>query len=199
MNKTLFAAIFMLYSTTTVAAIAPTLSVAYDGQKNGVVIKWQQQFDGIRSFIVQRSTDNSTWADIARQETVNFNPGKIYQFTDDKLTEEKNYYRLKCTSDKGQTEYSATVVIVAADRNFNWVIYPVPVTDMLTLQYKGKGKIEGVINIYIQNIAGQVFTRVRCASLNTIIRIPVSNLGKGVYDIRITVGDEKMWSQRFVK
>jgi hypothetical protein len=78
-------------------------------------------------------------------------------------------------------------------------MYPVPVGDVLTLQYKGTGKIEGVVNVYIQNMAGRVLTRLRSASLNTIIKIPVSNLGKGIYDIRIIVEDVTVWNQRFLK
>ena len=90
-------------------------------------------------------------------------------------------------------------MIVTGAVGSNWVIYPVPVGDILTLQYKGYEKIKGVVNVFIQNIAGRVITRLRSASLNTIIRIPVSNLGKGVYDIRIVVEDEVVWNQRFVK
>jgi hypothetical protein len=73
------------------------------------------------------------------------------------------------------------------------------VGEVLTLQYKGSQKITGVINIAIQNMYGKILTRVRSASINTIIQIPVGNLGKGIYDIRIIVEGEIIWNQRFVK
>ena len=78
-------------------------------------------------------------------------------------------------------------------------MYPVPVKDMLTLQYKGSAKITGVVNVFIQSMSGQLLKRIRSASLNTIIQIPVDNLGKGVYDVRIVIENEVVWNQRFIK
>jgi hypothetical protein len=181
------------------AGVAPGITVVYNAKQKAVTIKWQQKQPGIKSFVIQRSADNFEWNDIARQETVNFNPNKTYQFIDNKSKVGENYYRLKCITEKGQTEYSNSIMIVTGAAGSNWVIYPVPVGDVLTLQYKGYEKIKGVINVFIQNISGRVITRLRSASLNTTIRIPVSNLGKGIYDIRIVVEDEVVWNQRFVK
>lgn len=179
-------------------ATAPGITVVYDAKKKAVNIKWQQKVPGIKSFIIQRSADNTEWTDIARQESVNFNPGKTYQFWDTKSAPGQNYYRLKCVMEKGQAEYSPGVIIITGVAN-HWVMYPVPVRDVLTLQYKGTEKITGVINIFIQNVNGRIITRLRSASLNTVIKIPVDNLGKGIYDIRIVVEDEVIWNQRFVK
>jgi len=182
-----------------IAKTAPGITVVYDAKKKAVNIKWQQKIPGIKSFIIQRSADNTEWTDIARQETVNFNPNKIYQFLDTKSAAGQNYYRLKCIPEKGLAEYSPSVIIVTGADDNKWVMYPVPVVDVLTLQYKGIEKITGVVNIFIQNITGRIITRLRSASLNTIIRIPVNNLGKGIYDIRIVVEDEVVWNQRFLK
>lgn len=177
---------------------APGITVIYDTKKKAVNIQWQQKLAGIKSFIVQRSSDNATWTDIARQETVNFNPNKTCQFFDYKSVAGQNYYRLKCIMEKGQPEYSISVMVISGAGN-NWVMYPVPVGNVLTVQYNGTEKITGVVSIFIQNMNGQILTRIRSASINTVIRIPVSNLGKGVYDIRIIVKDEVVWNQRFVK
>lgn len=183
------------------ATAAPGITVVYDVKKKAVNIQWQQQFAGIKAFVVQRSANNTDWADIAYQGSVNFNPGKVYQFFDYKATAGQNYYRLKSTTEKGQVEYSASVMVITGtgDAASSWVMYPVPVTDMLTLQYKGTEKLAGVVNVFIQTITGKIITRVRSASLNTVIRIPVSNLGKGIYDVRIVVEDEVVWNQRFIK
>jgi hypothetical protein len=181
------------------ANVTPGITVVYNAKQKVVTIKWQQQLPGIKSFVIQRSADNTDWNDIARQETVNFNPNKTYQFADTKSKAGENYYRLKCITEKGQTEYSKSIMIITGTAASNWVIYPVPVDDVLTLQYKGHEKIKAVVNVFIQNISGRVITRLRSASLNTVIHIPVSNLGKGIYDIRIVIEDEVVWNQRFVK
>lgn len=181
------------------AKTVPGITVVYDIKKKAVNIKWQQKISGIKSFIIQRSADNREWEDIARQENVNFNSNKIYQFSDTKSAAGQNYYRLKCVMEKGAVEYSPSLMIITGESNSSWVMYPVPVRDVLTLQYKGIEKITGVINIFIHNITGRIITRLRSASLNTVIRIPVDNLGKGIYDIRIVVEDEVIWNQRFIK
>jgi Secretion system C-terminal sorting domain len=200
MIKTLLAFCFVAIPCCQLAAkTVPGITVVYETKKKAVNIKWQQTAPGIKSFVIQRSADNANWADIARQESVNFNANKMYQFYDYKSTTGQNYYRLKCITEKGQTEYSASIMVVTGGTGYNWVMYPVPVGDVLTLQYKGGTKITGVINIVIQNMYGKILTRVRSASLNTVIKIPVDNLGKGIYDIRIMVEGEIIWNQRFVK
>lgn len=199
MFKPLFAA-FLIFTFCSfwVSKTAPGITVVYDAQKKAVTIKWQQKLPGIKTFIIQRSADNINWADIALQATVNFNPNKTYQYLDYKPAAGENYYRLKCITDKGQTEYSASIIVVTGNNN-SWVMYPVPVKDVLTLQYKGREKITGVVNVFIQSMSGQMLKRIRSASLNTIIQIPVDNLGKGIYDIRIVIENEIVWNQRFIK
>ena len=199
MFKPLFAA-FLIFTFCSfwVSKTAPGITVVYDAQKKAVTIKWQQKLPGIKTFIIQRSADNINWADIALQATVNFNPNKTYQYLDYKPAAGENYYRLKCITDKGQTEYSGSIIVVTGNNN-NWVMYPVPVKDVLTLQYKGREKITGVVNVFIQSMSGQTLKRIRSASLNTIIQIPVDNLGKGIYDIRIVIENEIVWNQRFIK
>ena len=56
-----------------------------------------------------------------------------------------------------------------------------------------------MVNVFIQNVTGYTVTKVRSASLNTVIKIPVDNLGKGIYDVRIVIEGQVVWNQRFVK
>jgi hypothetical protein len=182
----------------TEAFMTPGITAVYDGKKKIVNITWQQKTSGIKTFIIQRSNDNFNFTDIVRMENAQFNSSKIWQYADINPGEGENYYRLQCIAPNGKIEYSTSVMIIPGGSG-KWVMYPVPVSDLLTLQYKGIEKITGVINIIIQTIQGKILTRLRCASNNTIIKIPVNNLGKGVYDIRIMIEDEIVWNQRFVK
>lgn len=179
-------------------ADTPAITAVYDTKNKTVNIKWQQKTSGIKNFAVQRSTDNVNWTDIALMENAQFSPGKIWMYNDVNPGDGENYYRLRCTSSSGKTTFSPTVMVITG-RNHNWIMYPVPVGDVLTLQYKGAEKITGVINVQIQSINGTILNRLRCASNTTIIRIPVNNLGRGIYDIRIMIADEIVWNQRFVK
>ena len=121
-----------------------------------------------------------------------------FAFEDKKPSAGKNYYRLKFIAVDDKVEYSAAIMVIIPAAN-NWVMYPVPVTDMLTLDYRGEERIKGVINIFIQRNTGAIITRLRSSSLNKVFKIPVGNLGKGIYDVRIIVGGEVVWNQRFVK
>lgn len=183
----------------TITNIASAITAFYDTKKKAVIIQWQQKISGAKTFIIQRSADNFNWVDIARMENVNLSNTVNYLYSDSKPKPGENYYRLKSISEKNETIYSSSIMVITGNTDFNWAMYPVPVKDVLTLQYKGTKKITGVINVFIQNIQGKILCRLRSASNTTLIHIPVSNLGKGIYDIRIVIEDEIIWNQRFVK
>ena len=177
----------------------PDFTAVYDSRKKAVKIKWQNRSTDVNTFIIQRSTGNTTWSDIALQEANPNTANKVFNFEDKKPVPGENYYRLKCISQNDSVEYSLVIMVIVGSAPYNWIMYPVPVTDLLTLQYKGTETIRGVITILIQSSSGKIITRVRYASLTKEIKIPVSNLGRGIYDVRIIVENEIMWNQRFVK
>lgn len=174
-------------------------TAVYDSRKHNVKINWQSRSLDIKAFIIQRSSDNNTWTDIALRQVNSNTANKAYYFEDGKPVTGDNYYRLKYITSDNKIEYSPAVMLITASVGYNWVMYPVPVKDILTLQYRGSAIIKGVITVLIQNSSGNIITRIRSASLTKTIRIPVSNLGSGIYDIRIIVEDEIIWNQRFVK
>lgn len=196
-----FLLIFLLgfqYHCFSAPAIAEFTAV-FDSRKNAVVIKWQHKQADVKTYAIQRSLDNTTWFDIALQEVnPNSAPNSFY-FEDKKPSVGENYYRLKCISSNGKTEYSLSIMVITGSLTHTWIMYPVPVKDLLTLEYRGTESIKGVINVFIQQSSGHIITRLRNSSLNRIIKIPVDNLGKGIYDIRIVVQGEVVWNQRFVK
>lgn len=174
-------------------------TAVYDSRKHIVKMNWQSRLSNIKAFIIQRSSDNNAWADIALRQVNSNTANKAYYFEDNKPVAGDNYYRLKYITGDNKIEYSPAVMLIKASAGYNWVMYPVPVKDILTLQYKGSETIKGVITVLIQNSSGNIITRTRSASLTKIIRIPVSNLGSGIYDVRIVVENEIIWNQRFVK
>lgn len=179
--------------------LLPEFSAVYNSRKKVVVIRWKHSSPDIKTYILQQSFGNKAWVDNALQE---INPGtgnRSFYFEDKNFVEGENNYRLKCIYADGKIVYSLNVLIMIASATSSWVIYPVPVTDLLTLEYRGSELIRGVINVIIQQPTGRVFTKKRYASLSRQIKIPVDYLPKGIYDIRILVQDEVIWDQRFVK
>jgi hypothetical protein len=179
-------------------AIVP-LKAVFNEQANEIKINWDKIDNNIRQFTLQYSTDDRNWKDLARQTVTDFYNKQVFQFFHRQPARGKNYYRLKITYASLSIGFSSSVLVNAAPVTKQWTIYPVPVGDVLTLEYLGAQKIMGVINVFILGVNGNIITRLRCSSLNKIINIPVGNLGRGIYDIRIIILDEITWSERFVK
>ncbi len=179
--------------------ISPNLTAVFNSDKNIVRLKWQSTDSKVTSYILQRSGDNFSWTGLYKIEQDEFSKTKIEKFTDKEPSAGKSYYRLKMYTDKNKYEYSAALMVIIEQATKSWVMYPVPVGPLLNLQYTGSAVIPGVITVFIQNMSGKILTRLRCSSLNRLIQVPVDNLGKGLYDLRIIILDEVVWNQRFVK
>jgi hypothetical protein len=183
-----------------VASPQASITAEYNARTKSVQVSWRNDRAGTNTFIVQRSNDNKTWKDIVNQQVSAGAPNRIYYYNDNDPAPGENFYRLKYAGENGQSFFSSPVMVITEEAGKNgWVMYPVPVKDMLTLQYRGTEPIKGVINVFLQTMSGKLLLRLRSASSSKTIQIPVDNLGKGIYDIRIVVEGEVMWNQRFVK
>lgn len=177
----------------------PDFTAVFDSKKKIVTIKWQHKAPNIRSYTLQRSGDNKIWKDIAMKQSIDSPIPLIFFIEDKSPAEGQNYYRLKSVYAEKEIKYSTAITVNTGSANMGWVMYPVPAQDFLTLEYRGAEPIKGVINIFVQQSSGRIIYRLRSSSLNKFITIPVYNLGKGFYDIRIMVQGELVWAQRFVK
>ena len=90
-------------------------------------------------------------------------------------------------------------VITEPQNHDKWIIYPNPATDLLKLTYKGQGDLKGVVNVQIQDVTGKVVIKFRSGSMYKTISIPISNLQRGTYVIQVSVQNELMMNQKFVK
>ncbi|MEJ7611699.1 MAG: hypothetical protein WKF88_11020 [Ferruginibacter sp.] len=178
----------------------PTLTAIFEKEKQAIKLRWQHQDPAITSYVIQRSSDNVFFSDVYTKHMTGIETGELLKFSDRKTQKEKNYYRLKIFRGSRLYETTLSVMVISGNTENGWVIYPVPVGPVLNLQYTGSGAIEGVISVTIESVAsGKVFTKLRLASTSRNIQIPVSNIGNGLYDIRVYVGNEIKWNQRFVK
>lgn len=181
------------------SSLLPDFTAVYNARKKIVAIKWKHQDTNVKTYVVQKSTDNNVWTDIALQEVNRPEELRSFYFEDKKPAVGKHDYRLKCIYKDGKTEYSIIVSVQISSSTNTWVMYPVPVTDLLTLEYRGSEPIKGVINIIIQNLSGRVLLKRRYSSQNKQIKIVPDFLPKGIFDVQIIVADEIIWSQRLVK
>lgn len=179
----------------------PTLTAVFDKDQNAIKLHWQHSDKSITFYVVQRSSDNVDFTDVFSQVVADIEPGELLKYKDPNASLGKYYYRLKIYR-SGSDVYQTTqpVMVIPTNLQDNWIIYPVPVTTKLHLQYAGSGQITGVITVMIASVSsGRIFVRLRAASTSRTIDVPVSNLGKGLYDIHVYIEDKPVWSQRFVK
>jgi hypothetical protein len=110
------------------------------------------------------------------------------------------YYRLKINLDNTLFETTLPVTVILNISENTWLLYPLPAQEFIHLKYTGNGIIDGVISIYIQRMStGTIFTRLRLASNTKNISIPITNLGSGVYNMHVSIGNRAPWNQQFIK
>jgi hypothetical protein len=176
------------------------LTAVYEDKRAIVKLKWNHSDDRVSTYKLQRSADKSFWSDISTFNILPALKNKFFSYTDEKPVAGRNFYRLKALFNNNTVAYSSTIMVIIGRPGKSWIMYHVPVGDVLNLEYNGSEIIKGVIGITIQNTATrQVFQKLRMASVNRFIQIPVSNLGRGIYLITISVGSNIVWNQQFSK
>ena len=177
-----------------------SLTALFEKTSKTTKLRWQHIDKSITAYVLQSSKDNSLFTDVFLKQTTAISVGDFIKFSDNKSADGKNYYRLKIFRNSALYETTASIMMIKGNTANAWIIYPVPVGTVLNLQYNGNDAINGVITVIIQSVtSGTIFTKLRLASTTRNIIIPVSNIGRGTYDIRIYVGNDVVWNQRFAK
>lgn len=144
---------------------------------------------------LQRSNNNINWKDISTQKAKR----NSLNFTDRNPTAGKTWYRFKLLTKKNILQYSSTCTVLIHEPKDDWVVFPNPVQDELKLQYKGVQSIKGVLNVFIYTSNGNILRRKRFASNQRTLQIPVQDLARGIYTVRIYVQDELVGFEQFSK
>lgn len=179
---------------------APIALVAvYDNGSRMIKLKWHHNNPIVYSYHLQRSEDQVHWTNGQEITVTSPEKYKFISITDKTIQSGKIFYRLKLQLNEGQTIFSKPTTVIVGTSGADWIMYPVPVGDWLNLQYNGNLLIPGVIGITIRRSNGMVFHQLRYASSARLIRIPVSNLGRGFYDLQIHIQNRLVWKKTFVK
>ena len=198
MKKLIMTAMLFVVAYSVFAQNKTTLTALFDRNTKAVNLRWQNIADAI-SYSLQSSKDNNIFTDIFIIKAVNIPQGDFIKYTDNSI-EGKNYYRLRIYKNNHTVETLPIVMLESSNTENAWLIYPVPVGPVINLQYNGNHAIDGVITVFIQSVtSGTIFTRLRLASTTRKITIPITNIGKGTYDVRIYISNKIVWNQRVIK
>ena len=199
MKNIILVAILFAVHNSAFAQNTTTLTALFDKTLKVVKLSWQSKADAI-SYTLQSSKDDNTFKDIFIIKADNIPQGDFIKYSDNQTAEGKNYYRLKIYKNNHTVETLPTVMLENSTTENAWLIYPVPVGPVINLQYNGNHAIDGVITVFIQSVtSGTIFTRLRLASTTRKITIPITNIGKGTYDVRIYISNKIVWNQRVIK
>ena len=198
MKKLVMTAMLFVVAYSVFAQNKTTITALFDKNTKAVNLRWQNIADAI-SYSLQSSNDNNIFTDIFIIKAVNIPQGDLIKYTDNSV-ERKNYYRLRIYKNNHTVETLPSLMLESSNTENAWLIYPVPIGPVINLQYNGNHAIDGVITVFIQSVtSGTIFTRLRLASTTRKITIPITNIGKGTYDVRIYISNKIVWNQRVIK
>ncbi len=193
------------------------LTAEFDSQKGEVQLNWNMVDNATKTgYVLLRSMDGKSWVEAAKDRIVrNYTAEDGYSFDDKFYTPGKNYYRIRIFDGYNNTVALSPIITINTKEQLlsspapsvpaskgspgSWVLFPNPVSDVLTLSYKGSDNIPGVVNVQVIDMTGKVVIKFRSASINKTIQIPVSNLRTGTYIIQLSVMNEMLMNQKFMK
>ena len=132
---------------------------------------------------IERSGDGRTYEKIGVINSTVTNGEATYSFTDSKPLN-KNLYRIKQVDIDGKSSYS-NIIVVSFDKFTNkWEVFPNPATSKVNvLSAEDYSNVE----ISLIDLNGKLIhtTRKGNTTKGEVITIPVQNLSKGLYSLKI--------------
>jgi len=144
-------------------------------------------------FEVERSTDGTNFITIGK-----VGRNASYQFIDKKPAVGNNFYRLKQIDKSGAFSYSK-VINIFLDNTFQLMLYPNPVSDILTLNMFSKQADQ--YKVEVLDIRGRtVYASETKEGMVTEVKLNVKGWSPQVYILRVTNRrKEVVATQRFIK
>ncbi|MBC7687253.1 MAG: T9SS type A sorting domain-containing protein [Aquabacterium sp.] len=179
--------------TATLGAVLPVKLTSFTAIKSNVnsnIIKWAGIEEvNIKSYQVQRSTDNKTFTQLEGNTIAakNFAASTTYSFTDARPAAGYNYYRLMITEGTGRITYSPVALVKNSRLGVaNISLYPNPAADYIQLEAKPMQNVKA--NIAIINSNGDVMLSNQKKFNNLgVLLVDITRLTAGKYFIKTTV------------
>lgn len=177
-----------------VATPLPVNWLTFTGQKgesNTVSLQWSTANEvKNHHYEIERSADGVNFSSIGSMAGGN-NPTMLQQyfFNDMKPYAGVNFYRLKQIDKDGQFSYSAVVKVTIESSKMMWTVYPNPAHDQSTIRVLSNLT---KVNIALTDASGKMVYRryIASAKAGEQIVLPLSNLAKGIYLLKVESGPQ---------
>ena len=155
-------------------------------ERNTVQLNWSTANEVNNSYYeIERGTNDLEFASIGKIDA-GTRPGTVQQYfyNDLRPVQGVNYYRLKQYDKDGRFTYSAIVKVVIDKKGAGFVVYPNPATDVATVRLLND---MNEVTVRLNNALGQVVYQRTLGAVKSgqEIKIPVKNLGTGIFNISL--------------
>jgi hypothetical protein len=170
-------------------SVLPATGLTLTGKNNGTYnsIEWFTKAElNIKEMIVQRSVTGILFDDISQSfaSKGSLNVGANYTFKDASILP-AGYYRIKVVDVDGKVSFSNIVFIKTQKSNKLFTVLTNPVLDNLRIVVSSNEQIQLVL---INSIGQQVYSKQISASAGMVLSIPVQQLAKGMYSLKVISG-----------
>lgn len=148
-------------------------------EKNLVKLSWLTTNEvNTQDFEIFRRGDDTPFVKIHRETSKNISGIHYYEFTDENPSTGNMYYQLKQNDKDGKFTLSNVVFVAASKLANNFVVYPNPVQDLLTIKHQDDASVN---TLKIADLQGKVVLTSLINANQTESKVDVSKLSKGVY------------------
>jgi Secretion system C-terminal sorting domain len=157
-------------------------SFAAQTQPNGAVkLYWTTESEQDNNFTaIEKSNDGYSFNEIGKvYSTGNSASQKGYDFTDNAVSVNNVYYRLKAVDNSGAVTYSKVVLVVGTKNKEVLYVYPNPSSSFV--QINAATLIKQVILV---NAEGKTVLNKKLQNTNNY-QLPLNGIGKGVYVVKV--------------
>jgi hypothetical protein len=179
---------FTVSDWTATGLLLPIRLISFDGisrlKSNHLIWKTNNENDYVH-FLVEKSTDGINFEKISLTEGKTSNNKVIsYQFEDQFLTKEINYYRIVLVDENGEKTYSKVISLRSPKDDYNELtLYPNPAVDFMTI--KINGEIDTFGELSIQDVSGKEVLSIPTNKIGEYtFQIPLLDFQKGLYFIQ---------------
>jgi len=193
----------VLGATTAVESVDPTwvtgsilpirlASISATLNNNTVSINWSASLDRESEFVIERSSNGSSFSSIGSiNRSSGTNGVESFSFTDSKPLSGRSYYRLKCTEVGSPSFYSKIVAIVISARE-DIVVYPNPAKNS-TVTVELPKAYTGNVELTLSSTSGAIVLKQKINAVGRKeFQIPkTASIIPGVYILEITTNGIK--------
>ncbi|MEO9210200.1 MAG: T9SS type A sorting domain-containing protein, partial [Ginsengibacter sp.] len=191
----------IVFKTSSTTPVTLTNVKAYTQNKD-IVVEWKVENESnLRSYTVETSSDGKTFTKGGTVAAKNL-AATTYQWLDLNVASGYHYYRILSKELDGKTNYSKIVRVLVGNNasNAKITIYPNPIKDgVINLQFENQQA--GVYQLRLLNTVGQVMmtkTITHSGGSSSELLMLNSTISKGIYQLEITKGSERVMSEKLV-